>query len=127
MRISDWSSDVCSSDLAHIQTLSRVRSVEPYSTTIQSASLRQLRSTQSAMPVPPPLHSVARTSFPSRLSLSCISVTRTRAHDAPRGGPRARRGDRSVGNENVTRGRARGGRHTQKQKQHRPPNRANDN
>ena len=47
------------------------------------------RSTHSAMPMPPPMHSVARPFLASRRSISCSSVTRTRAPEAPIGWPMA--------------------------------------
>src|SRR3979409_494154 len=40
-----------------------------------------------AMPMPPPMHSVARPFLASRFCISCSSVTRTRAPDAPTGWP----------------------------------------
>src|SRR6266478_2739979 len=41
------------------------------------------------MPMPPPMHNVARPFFASRRCISCSSVTRTRAPEAPIGWPRA--------------------------------------
>src|SRR6266481_4013419 len=40
-----------------------------------------------AMPMPPPMHSVARPFLASRFCISCSSVTSTRAPDAPTGWP----------------------------------------
>src|SRR5262245_58595500 len=45
------------------------------------------RSTVRAMPMPPPMHSVARPRPASRFVISCSSVTRMRAPDAPIGWP----------------------------------------
>ena len=49
----------------------------------------QSRSTHMAMPMPPPMHSVARPFLASRFCISCSSVTRTRAPEAPIGWPMA--------------------------------------
>ena len=49
----------------------------------------QSRSTHMAMPMPPPMHSVARPFLASRLCISCSRVTRTRAPEAPIGWPSA--------------------------------------
>jgi hypothetical protein len=43
------------------------------------------RSTHMAMPMPPPMQSVARPFLELRLPISCSNVTRTRAPDAPIG------------------------------------------
>ena len=40
-----------------------------------------------AMPMPPPMHSVARPFLASRFCISCSKVTSTRAPDAPTGWP----------------------------------------
>src|SRR6267378_2262711 len=40
-----------------------------------------------AMPMPPPMHSVAKPFLASRFCISCSSVTSTRAPDAPTGWP----------------------------------------
>jgi hypothetical protein len=40
-----------------------------------------------AMPMPPPMHKVARPFLASRFCISCNSVTSTRAPDAPTGWP----------------------------------------
>src|ERR1700694_221336 len=42
-----------------------------------------------AMPMPPPMHSVARPFLASRLPISCSSVTSTRVPEAPIGWPMA--------------------------------------
>src|SRR5665213_4295828 len=47
------------------------------------------RSTHMAMPIPPPMQSVARPFFASRFCISCNSVTSTRAPEAPIGWPMA--------------------------------------
>ena len=39
-----------------------------------------------AMPIPPPIHNVARPTLASRFCISCRSVTRMRAPDVPTGG-----------------------------------------
>ena len=49
----------------------------------------QARSTASATPMPPPMHSAARPFFASRRCISCSSVTRMRQPDAPIGWPMA--------------------------------------
>ena len=49
----------------------------------------QSRATHMAMPMPPPMHSVARPFLASRLVISCSSVTSTRAPEAPIGWPSA--------------------------------------
>src|SRR3970282_1747910 len=50
---------------------------------------RAHRSTASATPMPPPIHSDARPFFASRLCISCRSVTRMRQPEAPMGWPSA--------------------------------------
>src|SRR2546430_6813456 len=49
--------------------------------------LVQSRAMHIAMPMPPPMHSVARPFFASRFCISCNSVTSTRAPEAPTGWP----------------------------------------
>src|SRR5512134_884438 len=50
---------------------------------------RAHRSTASATPMPPPMHSDARPFFASRFAISCSSVTRMRQPEAPIGCPSA--------------------------------------
>src|SRR6185369_16637758 len=50
---------------------------------------RQTRSTARETPMPPPMHSAAMPFFASRRCISCSSVTRMRAPDAPIGWPMA--------------------------------------
>src|SRR4051812_37146807 len=47
----------------------------------------QSRAMHMAMPMPPPMHSVARPFLASRFCISCSSVTSTRAPEAPTGWP----------------------------------------
>src|SRR5258708_6597570 len=47
----------------------------------------QSRAMHMAMPMPPPMHSVARPFLASRFCISCSNVTSTRAPDAPTGWP----------------------------------------
>ena len=54
---------------------------------ISAAVLVQSRAMHMAMPMPPPMHSVARPFLASRFCISCSSVTSTRAPDAPIGWP----------------------------------------
>ena len=50
-----------------------------------SVEWRTYRSTHIAMPMPPPMHSVARPFLASRFCISCSNVMSTRAPDAPIG------------------------------------------
>src|SRR3954469_213146 len=52
-------------------------------------ALGDYRSTHIAMPMPPPMQSVARPFLASRFCISCSSVISTRAPDAPIGWPSA--------------------------------------